>query len=740
MDQIADFTRSAVSNLLQMMGRSETYREYYISLQPISLLQSKELKYALAALLFILFLSLYSLTYFITPLARLTLRKFGAEFENIEVSILTPSVIVNKIELSPLDMPILKNIFIALFPSANARSEKESLDYPGSKVKIERLKVRLTIKTRDQNNQKGCAIKRAFQLLLPRPMFVVKMTRVIVEVEKSYIAPPADFRDVVSNQLPHAISMQHHPELLQYDQSYYVEELRNAEIFEADYITFCLERWIKHVVANTGNNSSDRNAHSTISDDRFNAWISCLSRILLQSVSVYIDSASVIISGAGSDIVKETRQRFSPNDANLHLAQLRKEQRALTMISTNLIKISFSPDTKCNLLICFGGLQVKIGNPYEKRKRKSSVPNKETSRSSVFRWKWYTIVHPFDAVAELKGVLPFIVYSMNYDHYWEDRVLGLDLSVSSTLSLNMSPKNLHTLFLHLDDYTDTNSSFNQWFEWLKQCHKQTLKSNSTEKETYCRNYGKSLGRAIEKKLRCSEIMNLRCISMKDRWRVPKESSELEMYLIRSRCEINSDVGDFVEVDENSSLFQRTYHSALEALVSLVKEKSSLFAPKIELKCRVGTLKVRFPSDDEERFRIGRQQPIPSILSVSNISFKAEQVHPLFAMDKNQPVDKRRQFLGISVKANALQWDVCNTDSTKNVDLPRFPDKSLVGIAYKVSIASFNQSFLQCFIHPLMFIPNQTESSGRPPEECARYQYGVICGPNKSTTPSRQYRF
>lgn len=722
LDQIADFTRSAASNLMQMMGRrtgetnllqmmgrrtGETYRED-ISLQPISLFQSKELKFALAALLFILFLSLYSLTYFITPLARLTLRKFGAEFENIEVSILKPSVIVNKIELSPLDMPILKNIFVALFPSANARSEKESLDYPGSKVKIERLKVRLTIKTRDQNNQKGWAIKRAFQLLLPRPMFVVKMTRVIVEVEKGYIATPADFGDV-SNQLPHAISMQQHPELLKYDQSYYLEELRNAEILEADYITFCLERWIKHVVANTGNNSSYRNAHSTISDDRFNAWISCLSRILLQSVSVYIDSASVIISGAGSDIVKETRQRFAPNEANLHLAQLRKEQRALTMISTNLIKISFSPDTMCNLLICFGGLQVKIGNPHEKRKRKSSVPNKETSRSSVFRWKWYTIVHPFDAVAELKGVLPFIVYSMNYDHYWEDRVLGLDLSVSSTLSLTISPKNLHTLFLHLDDYTDTNSSFNQWFEWLKQCHKQTLKSNSTEKETYCRNYGKSLGRAIEKKLRCSEIMNLRCISMKDRWRVPKESSELKNYLIRSRCEINSDVGDCVEADENSSPFQRIYHSALKALVSLVKEKSSLFAPKIELKCRVGTIKMRFPSAEEECFRVGRQQTIPSILSVSNISFKAEQVHPLFAMDKNLPVDRRRQFLGIVVQANALQWDVCNTDSTKNVDLPRFPDKSLVGIAYKVSIARFNQSVLQCCIHPLIFIPNQTES-------------------------------
>ncbi len=667
----------------------------------------KELKFTLAVSLLILFVSLYSLASLVTPLIRFPLRKIGVEFGDMETSILTLSIIVHKVELSPLDMPILQFIFIALFPSANARSEKESLDYPWSKVKIERLKVRLTIhKSRDDESHQNMSwAKRAFYLIFPRPMLVVKMKSVVIEVEKAYIAPapPAEY-GTMTNQLPHAISMQqNHPELLKFDQIYLLEELGNAEILQADYITFCIERWIQYAVAKMRNNdsSSDSPANPTTSDDRLNSWISTLARIILQSVSFYIYSASVIISGAGSDVVKETRQRFPPNEVNLHLAKLRKGQRALTMIGTSMIKISFSSDTNCNLVICFGGLQVKVGNPRaHQRRRKSSISNKDSST----RWEWYTIVEPFDVVAELKGVIPFVVYSLDYDHYWEERVLGLDLSVSSEISLTMSPINLHTLFLHLDDWTDTNSPFNQWFEWLNRCHQQTLKSSSTEKWTYCRNYErKNVGRIenfhevvspqmklIEKKMQCSEIMNLRCISMKDVWRVPKESTDFADYLQQSRSEINIDnTDDSAQV--SSSPFQRTYATALDALVTLIQEKSSFFTPRIEVKCRVGTLKINFPPDDGEHLCIGRQHTIPSVLTVSSVSFSVEQVHPLFAIDKNASVDTRRHFVGLSVKVNDLHWAVCDIDSTRRLRLPTFPDKSFVGIAYKVRIVRSSRS-------------------------------------------------
>lgn len=708
---VAAMTRSAASDVIQIIKQ--------ITMHPIiSLLQIRQLKFAVAVLLIIIFVSLYSLASLVTPLIRFPLRKhFGVAFGDIETSILTLSIIVNKIELSPLDMPILQVIFIALFPSANARSEKESLDYPWSKVKIERLKVRLTIKSREEtiSNQMSWA-KRAFYLIFPRPMFIVKMKSVVIEVEKAYIAPapPANL-GTVSNQLPHAISTQQHPELLTFDQSYHLEELRNAEIFEADYTTFCLERWILYAVAKMRNDSSD-SSHAT-SDDRLNSWISTLTRIILQSVSCYIDSASVIISGAGSVVEKETRQRFPPDEANLHLAQLRKEQRSLTMIGASMIKISFSSDTMCNILICFGDLQVKVGNP-------------RVSNNDSGRWAWYTIVQPFDAVAELKGVIPFVVYCLNYDHYWEERVLGLDLSVSSEIFLTLSPTNLHTLFLHLDDYTDTNSPFNQWYEWLKRCHQQTLKTSSTEKWTYCRYYEKRNARnirsreqmkIIENKMQCSEMMTLRCIAMKDRWRVPKENTEFVDYLKRSLSEINTNGNDNL-AEDTSSPFQRTYATALDALVTLVKEKDSIFAPRIEVKCRVGTLKINFPSDDDEHLCIGRQHTIPSVLSVSSISFNAEQVQPLFAKVKNLSVDKRRQFVDLSVKANDLHWYVCDVELARRLKLPAFPDKSFVGIAYKVRIIPFVclDLFVSHTLFLIFFIYQQTESWSSS-EECTGHQ-------------------
>lgn len=729
----------ALSDLMQknMVDRTvEIYEQ--IKMEPITLL---DYKFGLAVLALLLFVSLYSLASLMTPPLRYTLRKFGVEFDDIDVSILKASIIVNKIEFSPLDIPILNIIFIALFPSANARSEKESLDYPWSKIKIARLKVRLTMKARDDSNQMSW-VRRAFNRMFPRPMCIVKMTRLVMEVEKAYIAPPtpADFGDDVSIPLPHAISTQQHPELLAFDQSYLIDRLRNAEILEADYYTFCLELWIKYAVANLRKSSSDSYAHSTTSDDRLNSWISSLARILLQSVSIYIDSGSVIISGAGSDVVKETRQHFPPNEANLRLAQLRKHQRALTMISTNLIKISFSSDEMCNLRICFGGLQVKMGNPRVQRARRSSVANNDAS-SIVRRWEWYTIVQPFDVFAELRGVLPYVVYLSNYDHYWEKRVLGLDLSVSSEISLAMSPKNLHTLFLHLDDWTDTNCSFNQWFEWLQRCHRQTLKSSSTEKEIYCSNYGNNLAgmasqeemKMIERKLRCSELMTLRCKAMKDRWRLPKHSSEFKDYLIRSRCEIDSDVDDLT--GESSSPFQRTYPSALEALVTLLKEKSSILSPRIELNCRVGTLNIHFPPDDGKR----RYQAVPSVLSVFNSSFSVELVKPLFAVDKNLPVDRRRQYVGLSLKVNDIHWAVCQAGLEKNLKLPRLPDRSFAGIAFKVRIGCPNLSIFSLLYPSTNFHFSSESSRRRTHTKRAGYRYEPICGSNSSARPPRLCR-
>jgi hypothetical protein len=522
-------------------------------------------------------------------------------------------------------------------------------------------------------------------------MIVVKMNNVVVEVEKAYIAPaPPDGFEMMSNRkLPYAVvsSQQHlHPDIPKFDQNYFLDELQNAEITEANHITYCLERWLQHAAFQLRKNDASENSRSTAlaSDERLNYWISTITRICLQSISICIDSASVIISGAGADVVKEIRRKYpDPEEANFQLAKLDKEQRALTMIGASMIKMSFSSDALCNLLVCFNGLQIKVGNPLVQRRINKQIPR------NVGRWEWFTVVQPFDVVAELKGIIPFVVYSMNYDHYWEERVLELDISVSKAISVTLLPSHLHTIFLHLDDYTDINSPFNQWFEWLKKCRQQTLKTSSTERWNYCRNYGRKKidnlhqtvtalqMKGIEKKMKCSEIMSLRCMSMKEYWKVPKESREFLSYLRQSRAEINLDNVD--NSTTNSSPFERTFATPLDALVALVAEKSSLFTPRIELNCHVGALILNFPPDTGEN-------TILSAASIVGISLSSNKVHPLFTQSSNPTVDTRIPFAGVSIQANDLHWEVCDGDNNHStrMRLPRFSDKSLVGIAQRVS--------------------------------------------------------
>ncbi len=696
LSRIGDLRSAAAQNLAGSYTTATAMLNSYHASSPPLLQIMKELKFLLAILTILVLVTLCSSASLVTPLIRFPLRKCGVEFGSIEISLLTLSIIVHEIELSPLDVPILQIIFVALFPSANARSikkESSSSDcnssYPRNKIKIQRLKVSLTINSRDSANQTISWIKRAVYVILPRPMIVVKMNSVVVEVEKAYIAPtpPDGFETMSNNRLPYAVvsTQQHHshPDIPKFDQSYYLDELQNAEITEANHITFCLERWLQHVAFELRKNDTSENSRSLTSDERLNYWISTITRICLQSISICIDSVSVIISGAGSDVVKETRRKFpDPEEANFQLAKLDKEHRALTMIGASMIKISFSSDALCNLLVCFNELQIKVGNPFVQRRTNNQIPR------NGGRWEWFSVVQPFDVVAELKGIIPFVVYSMNYDHNWEERMLGLDISVSKAIAVTLS-NHLHTIFLHLDDYTDINSPFNQWFEWLKKYHQQTLKTSSTERWNYCRNYGRKKVdnfhqtvtalqmKGIEKKMKCSDIMSLRCMSMKEYWKVPKESHEFLSYLRQSRSEINMDNID--DSTTNSSPFERTFATPLDALVALVTEKSSLFTPRMELNCHVGVLILNFPPDTDVN-------TLSSAASIVGVSLSSNKVHPLFAQSSNPSVDTRIPFAGVSIQANDLHWEVCDDDNNhlRRMRLPRFSDKSLVGIAQRVS--------------------------------------------------------
>ena len=272
-------------------------------------------------------------------------------------------------------------------------------------------------------------------------------------------------------------------------------------------------------------------------DEKMNARIHSILRAIFHSISIQLTDASIIISGAGSELVKETRKEHDPRDTNLILAKLPKQLRALTMIGTDLISISFSPDEQCNLQLCLDSVYLKVGNPLP-----GVMNGKKDSTSALsaeIAYAWHTIVHPFDVVIELKGIIPLIIWGANYDHHWTTRTLGLDLS-STEIAISLSPNHLQTALLHLDDFVDPMSSFNKWYTWLNSSHQQKLKIGleESEKRIYCRNFarvkktitdedtfGSDIGngqrltslqmREMESRMTRNEIMSLRCTAMKN---------------------------------------------------------------------------------------------------------------------------------------------------------------------------------------------------------------------------------
>ena len=188
-----------------------------------------------------------------------------------------------------------------------------------------------------------------------------------------------------------------------------------------------------------------------------NAHLHFFARMLLPSILIELEHAFVTMSGADSVYVKEARKKNNKSlrETNLDLATLPQHRRALTVVGADEISISFS-ESACNLSLCFSGLQVKIGSP---------IPDAMTAtkrlNSSVVTYGWHTLVSPFDVVLELKGLLDLAVWAVNYDHHWATRTLGLHLS-ASVISVSLSPRHLHTLLLHLDDFIDPLSPYNKW--------------------------------------------------------------------------------------------------------------------------------------------------------------------------------------------------------------------------------------------------------------------------------------
>lgn len=187
------------------------------------------------------------------PPTRGPLRRYvGMDFLDFKISLHKLSITFTKVELSPVESPILQGIFGALFPSAIVQKYEASEDHPPSKITIEKLKVALRMGIiRDGDDRTDKLVYRLSErlrnILFQRPLISIKLNGVVVEVEKAYVAPkpPPEFCAMGKDSLPSAVppASELGPEIPVFDQDAVLSFFRDDELRDADQTVFWIERW-----------------------------------------------------------------------------------------------------------------------------------------------------------------------------------------------------------------------------------------------------------------------------------------------------------------------------------------------------------------------------------------------------------------------------------------------------------------------------------------------------------------
>lgn len=304
---------------------------------------------------------------------------------------------------------------------------------------------------------------------------------------------------------------------------------------EANSIIFHMERWVEHTKKNSkkeekrksllqpkdeqgqvGNNedvarrmseeakpkgkdetSKDRN------DDMMNLLLQLVLRRVLSSIEVDCTNISLTIAGGDGQTVQNSRKEHAvePFRANVALSKMGWHQRALTFLSVQKVFVSFEgPD--CHLNASVSGILMQVGLPANRKasvgsKSSTTSPGRKTNANDIEKSRrrtWYTVMPSNnDIKVEASGVLSVLVWALNYDHRWEKRKLGIDLTISN-MSLCVEPLPLFSALVHLDDFTDPNSSHGEWAAWLRKKHQLSISPLSDdERVAYCNCYGKVHG-------------------------------------------------------------------------------------------------------------------------------------------------------------------------------------------------------------------------------------------------------
>ena len=179
----------------------------------------------------------------------------GMEFVDFHLSIFSLSITFTDFELmsnSPITLGLL-----AFFPSAIVQNYKPSLNFPASKITVEKIKIglRMGLIVRNFHKHDGTVtilsqfMKQILNLLFQRPIVSIKVNGATLHVEKAYLAPrpPQEMMNSATS-MPSAVapSVDIGSEIPVFDQDYILDFFRLDELRYADAVTFWIERWSEY--------------------------------------------------------------------------------------------------------------------------------------------------------------------------------------------------------------------------------------------------------------------------------------------------------------------------------------------------------------------------------------------------------------------------------------------------------------------------------------------------------------
>lgn len=177
----------------------------------------------------------------------------GMEFGDFRLSIYSLSVTFTDIELIS-ESPITRELLALLFPSAVVQKYNPSVDFPTSKITVEKMKIGLRMglivrnfdKELDPDTITSQFTKQILNIVFQRPLISIKLKGATLHVEKTYLAPQPCLEWInKSVSAPSAISSIDDigSEIPVFDQDYLLNYFRADELRYADTVTFWIERW-----------------------------------------------------------------------------------------------------------------------------------------------------------------------------------------------------------------------------------------------------------------------------------------------------------------------------------------------------------------------------------------------------------------------------------------------------------------------------------------------------------------